>query len=273
MSQRKYCLELITENGFLESKPSKTPVDYKDKLAADVGVPLSDSTEYRQLVGKLHYLTITRPDISYGVQQLSQFQSKPTDVHLQAAYKVIRYLKQAPGQGLFFSRNASLELSGYSDSDWASCPDSRRSTTGFCLFLGTSLLSWKIKKQGTVSRSSSEAEYRALAQLCCEVQWRIGLLQELGVTHPSPVKLFCDNQSALYIAHNPVFHERTKHIEIDCHVIRERLQNGLISLHHVPTEIQLADMFTKGLPASRLRMLLSKLGIFDLYRPQLEGGC
>ncbi|CAN1266422.1 Retrovirus-related Pol polyprotein from transposon TNT 1-94 [Linum perenne] len=273
MTQRKYCLELISESGFDNVKPSKTPVEYKTRLTADEGVPLEDITEYRQLVGRLHYLTITRPDISYGVQQLSQFQSKPTEVHLQAAYKVIRYLKQAPGQGLFFARDTNLELSGYSDSDWASCPDSRRSTTGYCLFLGSSLLSWKTKKQGTVSRSSSEAEYRALAQLCCEVQWLVGLLHELGVEQSSPVKLYCDNQSALYIAQNPVFHERTKHIEIDCHVIRERLQSGLISLHHVPTEIQLADLFTKGLPAPRLQMLLSKLGICDLYQPQLEGGC
>ncbi|CAN1266801.1 Retrovirus-related Pol polyprotein from transposon RE1 [Linum perenne] len=238
-----------------------------------MGTRLADGTEYRQLVGRLHYLTITRPDISYGVQQLSQFQSSPTDLHLQAAHKVIRYLKQSPGQGLFFSRNTDLRLSGYSDSDWASCPDTRRSTTGFCLFLGSSLLSWKTKKQGTVSRSSSEAEYRALAQLCCEVQWMVSLLIDLGVKHEVPVKLFCDNQSAIYIAQNPVFHERTKHIEIDCHVIRERLQNGLISLHHVPTEIQLADLFTKGLPAPRLRMLLAKLGVLDLFHPQLEGGC
>ncbi|CAN1266800.1 Retrovirus-related Pol polyprotein from transposon TNT 1-94 [Linum perenne] len=273
MCQRKYCLELISDSGFIDSKPSKTPVDYKDKLTAEMGTRLADGTEYRQLVGRLHYLTITRPDISYGVQQLSQFQSSPTDLHLQAAHKVIRYLKQSPGQGLFFSRNTDLRLSGYSDSDWASCPDTRRSTTGFCLFLGSSLLSWKTKKQGTVSRSSSEAEYRALAQLCCEVQWMVSLLIDLGVKHEVPVKLFCDNQSAIYIAQNPVFHERTKHIEIDCHVIRERLQNGLISLHHVPTEIQLADLFTKGLPAPRLRMLLAKLGVLDLFHPQLEGGC
>ncbi|CAN1164864.1 Retrovirus-related Pol polyprotein from transposon TNT 1-94 [Linum perenne] len=273
MSQRKYCLELISDSGFIDAKPSRTPVDYKEKLTADMGVKLTDGTEYRQLVGRLHYLTITRPDISYGVQQLSQFQSSPTDVHLQAAHKVIRYLKQSPGQGLYFSKDTNLQLSGYSDSDWASCPDTRRSTTGYCLFLGSSLLSWKTKKQGTVSRSSSEAEYRALAQLCCEVQWMVSLMLDLGIKHEAPVRLFCDNQSALYIAQNPVFHERTKHIEIDCHVIRERLQNGLISLHHIPTEIQLADLFTKGLPAPRLRMLLSKLGVVDLFNPQLEGGC
>ncbi|CAN1192604.1 Retrovirus-related Pol polyprotein from transposon TNT 1-94 [Linum perenne] len=269
--QRKYCLELIEESGMLHKKPSKIPCDYKLKLRADEGQEITDIQLYRQLVGKLHYLTITRPDISYAVQQLAQFQAKPTDIHLEAAYKVIRYLKMAPGQGLFFSADSSLQLVGYSDSDWASCPDSRRSTSGYCLFLGTSLISWKTKKQSTVSRSSSEAEYRALAHLCCEVQWLTSLLLDLGVSQSEPTQLFCDNQSAIHIAQNPVFHERTKHIEIDCHVVRERLLSGLVRLNYVPTEIQLADLFTKGLPAARLRLLLSKLGIQNIYSPACGG--
>ncbi|CAN1146609.1 Retrovirus-related Pol polyprotein from transposon TNT 1-94 [Linum perenne] len=267
MTQRKYCLELIEEAGFLDAKPTVIPADYKLKLALDGGIPLQDATEYQQIIGRLHYLTITRPDICYAVQQLSQFQANPTDLHLQAAHKVVRYLKGSPGQGLLFSSSSSLQLSGYSDSDWASCPDTRRSTSGYCVFLGSSLISWKSKKQSTVSRSSSEAEYRALAHLCCEVQWLVGLLKDFGIIITSPTRLFCDNQSAIHIANNPVFHERTKHIEIDCHVVRERLQAGLISLTHVPTDLQLADVFTKGLPAHRLQFLISKLGLHSIYNP------
>ncbi|CAN1165361.1 Retrovirus-related Pol polyprotein from transposon TNT 1-94 [Linum perenne] len=271
MCQRKYCLEMIEDTGLLHKKASKTPSDYKLKLRVDEGEPLEDGSVYRQLVGRLHYITITRPDISYAVQQLSQFQSKPTSVHLQAAYKVIRYLRNAPGQGLLFSKANDLQMVGYCDSDWASCPDTRRSTSGFCLFIGKSLVSWKTKKQSTVSRSSSEAEYRALAQICCEVQWMKSLLEDFGVTQEKPIQLYCDNQSAIHIARNPVFHERTKHIEIDCHVVRERLQSGMIQLSYVPTEVQLADAFTKGLPAPRLRFMLNKLGITDIYSPACGG--
>ncbi|CAN1253634.1 Retrovirus-related Pol polyprotein from transposon RE2 [Linum perenne] len=271
MCQRKYCLEMIEDAGLMFKKPSKTPSDYKSKLSADEGELLEDVSVYMQLVGRLHYVTITRPDISYAVQQLAQFQSKPTNVHRQVAYKVIRYLRSAPGQGLFFSRDSSLQMVGYCDSDWASCTDTRRSTSGFCLFIGRSLVSWKTKKQSTVSRSSSEAEYRALAQICCEVQCLRSLLEDFGVKHDGPVQLFCDNQSAIHISRNPVFHERTKHIEIDCHVVRERLQSGMIQLSYVPTEVQLADVFTKGLPAPRLRFMLNKLGTIDIYSPACGG--
>ncbi|XP_019198184.1 PREDICTED: uncharacterized protein LOC109192009 [Ipomoea nil] len=169
MTQRKYTLELLEETDFIHCKPAKTPMVTSKRFSRDTDEKLEDISQYRRLVGKLLYLTITRPDISYATQQLSQFLDCPTNVHMQAAHRILRYIKAAPGQGLFFSATSSLQLKGFTDSDWVACPDTMRSVTGFCIFLGSSLITWKSKKQVTISRSSSEAEYRALASTSCEI--------------------------------------------------------------------------------------------------------
>ena len=159
LCQRKYCLDLLKDSGMLGCKPSSTPMDSSLRLHNDSSGFLDDPLSYRRLVGRLVYLTSTRPDIAFATQQLSQFMSKPTKAHHAAAVHVLRYLKGCPGQGLFFPRTCSPHLLGFSDADWATCIDSRRSITGYCFFIGNSLVSWKTKKQTTVSRSSSEAEY------------------------------------------------------------------------------------------------------------------
>lgn len=154
-----------------------------------------------------------------------------------------------------------ITLQAFSDSDWAACPDSRRSITGYVLQFGKSPVSSKSKKQPTVSKSSSESEYRAMVSASAEVTWMVRLLTELGVTNLLPVTLHCDNQSAIHIAKNPVFHERTKHIDIDCHFTREKVMEGLIQLTYLPTSSQLADVLTKILPSQQFNDLLSKLGM------------
>ena len=224
LCQRKYALDILSDSGMLGCRPNTTPMDYSTKLQATIGISLSakSSSSYRRLVGRLIYLTNTRPDITYAVQQLSQCMSSPTNVHLQVAYWVLRYLKGTPGSGLFFPTTGTPQLQAFSDSDWAGCQDSRKSTTGFLVYFGSSLVSWQSKKQSTVSRSSSEAEYRALASTTCELQWLTYLLQDFRITFIEPATLYCDNQSAIQIATNPVFHERTKHIEIDCHIVRHK---------------------------------------------------
>ena len=155
--------------------------------------------------------------------------------HLQAAYRILKYLKKTPGQGLFLSANSELKLKAYCDADWAVCPDTRRSISGFCVFLGEFLISWKCKKQQVVSRSSVEFEYRSMATITSEVVWLIALLKTFGLEHNHVASLYCDSKEAIYIVANPVFHDKTKHIEIDCHFIREKIQAGVIKTFHVPT--------------------------------------
>jgi hypothetical protein len=266
ISQKKYCLDLLKDSGLLGSKPVVTPLDPSAKLHQDKGQLYEDVSSYRRLSGKLLYWTNTRPDISFATQQLSQFLQKPTMSHYKAACRVVRYLKQHPGKGLFFPRDSDIQVLGYSDADWAGCLDTRRSTSGYCFFIGTSLVSWKAKKQVTISRSSSEAEYRALSTATCELIWILFLLRDLKITCHKPPVLYCDSQSAMHIASNPVFHERTKHLEIDCHLVREKLQQGLLKLLPISTDEQLADFLTKALPSPKFNHFVSKLGMIDIYQ-------
>ncbi|GJS93166.1 cysteine-rich receptor-like protein kinase 8 [Tanacetum coccineum] len=222
--------------GVLNAKPYKTPMDTHVKLQADVGTPLPD------------------PEL------LSQFMQNPTSVHMQAVKHLFRYLLNSPGQGILLANDSVVQLTAYCDSDWASCPMTRRSTTGYCILLGQSPVSWKSKKQTVVSRSSAEAEYRAMALTCCEVTWLVSLLKDLGLKDLGPVDLKCDNKVALYIAANPVFHAR-KHIEIDCHYVRDQIKRGEVLPSYVSTKSQLADVFTKVLPADQHAHLMSKLGV------------
>ncbi|XP_019451852.1 PREDICTED: uncharacterized protein LOC109353955 [Lupinus angustifolius] len=168
LCQRKYALDLLEESGMLGAKPNTSPMDSSTNLYSTSGSPCADITSYRRMLGRLVYLTHTRPDIAFSVGHLSQFLVAPTTEHFKAAMRILRYVKGAPGKGLFFSSNSSISLKGVNDSNWASCLDTRRSVTRFCFFLVDSLISWKSKRQKTVSRSSVEAEYRALAITSCE---------------------------------------------------------------------------------------------------------
>ena len=199
-------------------------------LNAIDGDLLSDFSQYRRLIGFLLYLTLSRLDITFAVHQLSQFLSQPRVPHLQATYHLLRYQKSSPGHGHFFSSSSSLQLKAFLDADWVSCTNSKKSITGFCTFLADSLVSWKAKKRSIVSHSSVEAEYRALAITTSELVWLCQLLKDFCINIPTLVLLFCNNQTAIHIASNPTFHKCTKHIEIDCHFVRDKVSVGLIKL-------------------------------------------
>ncbi|XP_057962351.1 uncharacterized mitochondrial protein AtMg00810-like [Malania oleifera] len=168
--QRNFVLDILEQAGVLGARPATFPMELNLKLTTSDFDFYEDPSAYRRLVRRLLYLTLTRPDLAYSVQVLSQFLAKPAVSHFQAAIRVLRYLKATPDQGLFFLASSELQLKAFSDSDWAGCIDTRRSVTGFAIFLGDSLISWKCKKQATISRSSAKAEYRALSSTTCEIQ-------------------------------------------------------------------------------------------------------
>lgn len=266
LSQRKYVLDLLSETGKLGAKPSGTPMMPNQQLVKE-GELCKDPERYRRLVGKLNYLTVTRPDIAYSVSVVSQFMSSPTVDHWAAVEQILCYLKAAPGRGILYKDHGHTRVECFSDADWAGSREDRRSTSGYCVFVGGNLVSWKSKKQNVVSRSSAESEYRAMAQSVCEIVWIHQLLSEIGFSITVPAKLWCDNQAALHIASNPVFHERTKHIEVDCHFIREKIQDGLVSTGYVKTGEQLGDILTKALNGTRISYLCNKLGMIDIFAP------
>ncbi|XP_066323353.1 uncharacterized mitochondrial protein AtMg00810-like [Miscanthus floridulus] len=217
LSQQRYAEDVFDRAGMLNCKPASMPIDAKGKLSAD-GAKIDDASTYRSLAGALQYITVTRPDLAFAVQQ-----------------------------------DRDLPITAYSDADWAGCPDTRRSTSGFCVFLGDALVSWSSKRQPTVSRSSAEAEYRAVANAAAECIWLRQLLGELQCAITKATVTYCDNISAVYMSANPVHHKRTKHIELDIHFVRERVQHGDLRVLHVPTGEQYADVMTKGLPIQFLR--------------------
>ncbi|GKA03032.1 ribonuclease H-like domain-containing protein [Tanacetum coccineum] len=234
LSQSKFAKEILERARMQHCNPCKTPVDTESKLGSD-----GDPTLYRSLAGALQYLTFTRPDISYVVQQICLYMHDPRYPHFTALKRILRYVH----------------------TDWAGCPVTRRSTSGYCVFLGDNLLSWSAKRHVTLSRSSAEAEYRGVANVVAETAWIRNLLLELHTPLSTATLVYCDNVSDVYISTNHVQHQRTKHIEIDIHFVREYVASGQVRVLHVPFRFQYADIFTKGLPAALFLEFRSSLNV------------
>nr|XP_020168146.1 uncharacterized mitochondrial protein AtMg00810-like [Aegilops tauschii subsp. strangulata] len=272
LHQRKYAHELLDRAGMLNCKPAATPVDMKAKLSATDGTPASDAAFYRSIVGALQYLTLTRPELQYVVQQVCLHMHAPRDVHWTAVKRILHYIRGAMDLGLTLRASTATDLVAYTDADWDGCPDTRRSTSGYCIFLGPSLVSWSSKRQPTVSRSSAEAEYRAVANVVAECSWLRQLLHELLCPVDKATVVYCDNVFAVYLSAHPVHHRRTKHIELDIHFVRDQVALGHVRVLHVPTSQQFADIMTKGLSTTSFEEFRSSLCVSNGVA-STAGGC
>lgn len=260
LMQCKYIIDLLTKTSMLSAKP----VAPHPRLTLNSGSPLLNPTEYRMVVGSLQYLAFTRPDIAYAVNKLSQFMHKPTEDHWQAVKRVLRYLAGTASHGIFIRSDSPLSLHAYSDADWAGNTDDYVSTNAYVIFLGTTPISWSAKKQKGVARSSTEAEYRAVANTASELRWICSLFTELGISLPATPVIYCDNVVATYLSANPVFHSRMKHVALDFHFVRDNVQSGAVRVSHASTKDQLADALTKPLPRVRFQDLFSKIGVREV---------
>jgi hypothetical protein len=266
LSQQKYIHDLLTRTNMMHSKGVPTPMLPAEKLSLTGGTTLSsdDASCYRNIVGSLQYLAHTKPDISFSVNRVCQFLSSPTSEHWSAVKRILRYLHETVDMGICIKKSGSLLLSAFSDADWAGDSDDRRSTGGFTVFFGGNLISWSSRKQSTVSRSSTEAEYKAIVDATAELIWLQVLLRELGITLQRSPTLWCDNIGATYLSANPIFHRRSKHIEVDYHFVRERVSSRQLDVRIISTKDQVADIMTKPLPRSSFSSFRHNLNIGNL---------
>ena len=264
LSQRRYISDLLRKTNMHEAKPISSPMASSTSLSQYQGTPLLDPSSYRSTVGSLQYLSLTRLDINFAVNKVCQFMTNPTDLHWSAVKRILRYLKHTSHHSLLLHKDSNFTIQAFSDADWASSPDDRRSTSGYCLFLGRNLISWSSRKQQTVSRSSTESEYRAIAHASAELVWLRSLLKELSVSSSSTPILWCDNIGATYLTANPLFHARTKHIEIDFHFVRDLVSSKTVSVRFISSKDQVTDTFTKPLPTAQFNSLCANLNVRDL---------
>jgi histone deacetylase 1/2 len=263
MSQQRYAADVLKRTWMNKSKAIDTPLLVSEKLSVNDGSPLGleAASNYRSVVSALQYLTLTRPDLAYAVNKVCQYLHAPSTAHWSAVKRILRYVQGTISLGLCFNKSSCMVVSAFTDADWAGCTHDRTSTGGFAMFLGPNLVSWSARKQSTVSRSSTEAEYKALANATVEVMWVEKLLTELQIPHSKVARLWCDNIGATYLSQNPVFHARTKHIEIDFHFVRERVVQKLLDIRFISSNDQVADGFTKPISTAKMKQFRFNLNL------------
>ncbi|SPT19135.1 unnamed protein product [Triticum aestivum] len=250
ISQEKYLKDCLKKFGMQDCKGYTTPMPTKSHLSPDANGKEFDQKVYRSMIGSLLYLCASRPDIMLSVCMCARFQAAPKESHHLAVKRILRYLAYTPTLGLWYPKGSEFDLVGFSDADYAGDKVDRKSTSGTCHFLGRSLVCWSSKKQNCVSLSTAESEYIAAGSCCAQLLWMKQTLKDYGI-HLKQVPLYCDNESAIKIANNPVQHSNTKHIEIRHHFLTDHVMKEYIDIIHVNTEEQLADIFTKPLDQKR----------------------
>ncbi|KAM1489207.1 hypothetical protein ACFXTO_032488 [Malus domestica] len=259
--QRKYAASLLDKFGFSECKSVFTPLVSSEKLCKDDGSGLASEEQYRRIMGSLLYLTATRPDIMYAASLLARFMHCPTNKHFGTAKRVLRYIKGTLDYGLEYVKGKNAMLIRFCDSDWGRSVDDSKSTSGYAFSFGSEVFSWASVKQNCVALSTAEAEYISASEATVQVIWLRFVLEDFGELQTETTPVHCDNTTAIAITKNPVFHQKTKHIDMRYHFIKDALQEGIIDLMYCPTEEQLADIFTKPLTKDRFNLLRSKLGV------------
>ena len=275
--QHKYAKEILKKFNMEECKPKATPMNQKEKFCKEDGAAKVDERLYRTLIGCLMYLTATRPDIMNAVSILSRYMHSASEIHFQAAKRIVRYIKGTIDYGLRFCQVKSFTLHGYSDSDWAGCVDDMRSTSGYCFSFGSAIFSWCSKKQEAIAQSTAEAEYVAAAAAVNQALWlrklmadlymeqkentQILAMADLHMEQKERTQILVDNQAAISIANNPVFHGKTKHFKLKLYFLREVQRVGEIHLIYCNTEYQNADILTKPLPKARYEFLRERIGV------------
>jgi len=267
ISQERYAHKLLERADMIGCNPSSTPMESRLKLLKESTAPPVDATAYRSIVGGLRYLLHTRPDISFSVGYVSRFMEAPTEEHQAAVKRILRYVTGTAALGIHYKRGEKKlppQLHGYSDSDLAGDVNDRKSTGGVIFFLGDGPISWQSCKQKVVALSSCEAEYIAAATATCQGVWLARLLADLLDVEAGAPVLRVDNKSAISLIKNPVHHDRTKHIDVKYHYVRECAERGLINIQFIGMAEQLGDIFTKALGRLKHDELRTKIGLTKL---------
>lgn len=265
--QRRYAREVLTKFGMENSNAVKNPIVTGTKLFKDKNGVKVDETLFKQVVGSLMYLTATRPDLMYGVSLISRFMSNPTMSHWLAAKRILRYLKGTTDHGIFYRKGENiLKLTAFTDSDYAGDLDDRRSTSGSVFMLGSGAVSWSSKKQPVVALSTTEAEYIAAALCGCQCVWLRRILEKLGVKEETSTVIMCDNNSTIQLSKNPVFHGKSKHIDVRFHFLRDLVNDGVIELRFCKSQDQIADIMTKPLKLEQFEKLRNMLGVTEVTK-------
>nr|GEV51823.1 ribonuclease H-like domain, reverse transcriptase, RNA-dependent DNA polymerase [Tanacetum cinerariifolium] len=266
IKQTGYINKILKETSMMDNNETKIPMDPRTKLVkAEDGNPV-DATYYRSLIGILRYLLHTRPDLSYSVGLLSRFMQDPKDYHLKAVKQVIQYIKGTKEHGIIYKKEGGCKITGYSDSSYGINTDQGKGTTGIVFYFGESPITWCTQKQPTVALSSCESEFMAATGATCQALWLKRLRSELTGWKEERITLKVDNVSAIALVRNPVFHGRSKHIDIRYHFIRECVENGHVNVEHVSGKLQRADILTKALSRLKCVTMHQMLGVQDLGR-------